>query len=492
MPSPFSLRVHPLNAAPLRSGGAYVLYWMVANRRLGWNFALERAVEHAQCLGVPLVILEAIRIDYPWASLRHHAFALAGMREHEQALAGSPVVYHPWVEAAPGEGRGLLEAAAARAAVVVTDLFPAYFLPRMQAAAAERLDVAMEAVDSNGLLPLAATPGPFSSAYHFRRFLQKELGEHLLDLPSPDPLAQVEGVRAELPDAVLSRWPAASPDLLAGEAAALAALPLDPTVPPSPIPGGASAARLRLDSFLATGLSRYGEERSHPDADAASGLSPYLHWGHLSSHEVFHTVATHEGWSPARISHRRDGKRHGWWGLSASAESFLDELVTWRELGFVFCHHVRDHDRYETLPDWALATLEEHAQDPRPWTYRLPALDRGETHDPLWNAAQRELRETGVMQNYLRMLWGKKILEWSPHPRDALAVMIELNNRYALDGRDPNSYSGIFWVLGRFDRGWPERPVFGKIRCMTSDSTRRKLRLDRYLDRWGAPPEPAL
>jgi len=170
--------------------------------------------------------------------------------------------------------------------------------------------------------------------------------------------------------------------------------------------------------------------------------------------------------------------------MSASAEAFLDELVTWRELGYGFCTYEPDYARYETLPEWARDTLEEHAEDPRERIYSLDELAGAGTSDEIWNAAQRQLVREGVIHNYLRMLWGKRILEWTPHPRAALDVMVELNNRYAVDGRDPNSYSGIFWVLGRFDRGWPERPIFGKVRSMTSASTRRKLRLATYLERW--------
>jgi deoxyribodipyrimidine photo-lyase len=151
--------------------------------------------------------------------------------------------------------------------------------------------------------------------------------------------------------------------------------------------------------------------------------------------------------------------------------------------------HRADYDRYESLPAWALATLGAHASDPRPQLYSLAQFEAGDTHDPIWNAAQRELVETGRIHNYLRMLWGKKILHWSASPREALEIMIVLNDRYALDGRDPNSYSGISWVLGRYDRAWgPERPVFGKIRYMSSAATRRKLRLNAYLQRFG--PEP--
>jgi len=479
------LRVHALNAAPLRRDGAHVLYWMVSNRRLGWNFALDRALDHARSLRRPVIVLEALRAGYPWASDRHHAFALAGMREHALALHGSGVAYHPYVEPEEGAGRGLVEALARDACVVVTDLYPTFFIPRMQRALAGRLSVRVERVDSNGLLPLAAASGPFTAAYHFRRFLQKNLAPHLLEQPAPSPLEEggypaSDGISAD----VAARWPAASERLLAGEREALRRLPIDHEVPPVTTPAGPVAGRARLRAFLDGGLARYGEERSHPDADAASGLSPYLHWGHLSAHEVVDGVLRREGWSPARLGSRTDGRREGWWGVSSAAEAFLDELVTWRELGFGFCHHVPDHERYESLPAWARDTLEAHAEDPREPAYSYEELRDAGTHDELWNAAQRELRTEGVIQNYLRMLWGKKILEWTEHPREALRVMLDLNNRYAVDGRDPNSVSGIFWVLGRFDRGWPERAVYGKVRSMSSASARRKLRLEGYLARW--------
>ncbi len=197
-------------------------------------------------------------------------------------------------------------------------------------------------------------------------------------------------------------------------------------------------------------------------------------------------MAAAEGWTRARLAARRDGRR-GWYGVSDSSEEFLDQLVTWRELGYAFAwHRPGDYDRYESLPDWARATLEQHARPEGP-TYALAELERAATDDPIWNAAQTELVRTGRMHNYLRMLWGKKVLEWSPGPREALTRLIHLNNRYALDGRNPNSYSGIFWCLGRFDRPWgPKRPVFGTVRYMSSASTRRKLALDDYLERFGA------
>ena len=476
-------RVRSLNRRAVRETGEYVLYWMTAHRRLGWSFALDRAVEEARRLGRPLLILEALRVDYPWASARLHRFVLDGMREHAEALEGGPVTYYPYVEPEKSAGSGLLAALSQRACLVVTDDFPAFFLPRMAEAAAAAVPVLMEAVDSNGLMPLSVTPGAFSAAVFFRQFLQRSLPTHLLHLPDPAPLSEGDLAPAPpVPEEIARRWPPAAASILKDDD--LGRLPIDHDVAPVGLRGGTGPARARLETFLEDGLSRYAEERKHPDSDASSGLSPWLHWGHLSAHEVFKAVTQAEEWSPQCLSHQARGAREGWWGMSASAEAFLDQLITWRELGFVFCWHRAQYDRFESLPAWAIETLDEHAADPREHTYTLEQFAAADTHDALWNAAQNQLRREGSIHNYLRMLWGKKILEWTPHPRVALEIMVELNNRFALDGRDPNSYSGIFWVLGRFDRGWPRRPIYGKVRSMSSDSTLRKTRVTEYLGRY--------
>jgi deoxyribodipyrimidine photo-lyase len=357
----------------------------------------------------------------------------------------------------------------------------------MQAAAAEKLDVRLEVVDGNGLLPMRAADKTFSRAFHFRRFLQKTLPDHFEHMPIEDPLADLpslpKGFESELRSSI-ERWPEPTDAALAGET--LASLPIDHDVPPVEFEGGFEAGERRLFDFLDGAFSRYGEGRNHPDDDSASRLSPWLHFGHLSAHQVFHEIAANEGWSPGQVAKKANGAREGWWGMSENAESFLDELITWREVGFNMCAHDPDYDKYESLPEWARKTLEEHEADEREHLYSLEQLERAETDDEVWNAAQSELVETGRMHNYLRMLWGKRILAWTPTPREALDIMIELNNKYAVDGRDPNSYSGIFWVLGRYDRAWgPERPIYGKIRYMTSGSTLRKLRMKDYLTRFG-------
>ena len=491
------IRIRSCNSAPVQSEGQYVLYWMIAFRRLGWNFALERAAEQARELGRPLVILEPLRCGYRWASDRFHRFVLDGMAEHARRLAGSNVLYHPYVEPAPGEGKGLLAALAERACLVVTDDSPAFFYPRMVRAAAERLSVRLEAVDSNGLLPLRAVDRTFVTAYDFRRTLQKLLPHHLGEMPAEDPLTpptpKLPSRLQALPAEILRRWPAASAALLRGDAAALSALPIDHGVAPVPgAAGGETAAGRVLDSFLSDRLAAYGA-RNNPDEDVTSTLSPYLHFGNIAAHHIFAAVAARERWTPARLAARSSGAREGWWGMGEAAEKFLDELVTWREVGYNRAALQEDSERYESLPDWARATLDKHAADPRPELYDLAAFEAAATHDALWNAAQCQLVEAGRIHNYLRMLWGKKILHWSASPREALDVMLHLNNKYALDGRDPNSASGIFWCLGRYDRPWPpERPVFGNVRYMSTESTRRKLKVDGYVARWSGSGQLSL
>ena len=481
-------RLRPLNDAPVRRDGDFVLYWMTATRRASWNYALDRAIELARELDRPLVVLEPLRVGYEWASERFHRFVLDGMADNARAFAGTGVLYHPYVEPEEGAGSGLLERLAERSCVVVTDDYPAFFLPRMARAAARRLAVRLESVDSNGIYPLHGTDREFARAYDFRRFLQVELKPYLRQAPRKEPLRDALRPSVHLPSDVTARWPAAERALLEadGRGGGLTSLPVDHGVPPSPFRGGSQSAQTCLRDFLGERAARYGQDRNQPESDGSSGLSPYLHFGHISAHQVFHELVGAEGWSPSMVSNSKSGKREGWWGASSATEAFLDQLITWRELGFQFCAKRPDYDCFESLPEWARRSLEEHASDRRPQLYDSEQFERAETHDDLWNAAQNQLRIEGRMHNYLRMLWGKKILHWSESPRAALAIMIELNNKYALDGRDPNSYSGIFWTLGRFDRAWgPERDVFGKIRYMSSANTRRKLRVNEYIERWG-------
>lgn len=482
MPIP-ALRIQACNQGPICADGDYVLYWMIAARRATWNFGLEHAVDWAKKLGKPLVVFEPLRVGYRWASDRLHQFVLDGMADQRRHFAKKPVLYYPYVEPAADTDKGLLPALADRACVVVTDEFPAFFLPRMVRSAAAQLAIRVEQVDGSGLLPLRGADKVFETAYAFRHFLHRHLPAHLSEFPNKDPLARVTlPVLEKLPLAITRRWP-----MLVNTTPNLANLPIDHTVRPTALVGGHAAAQTCLREFLRDRLERYAGGASHPDDDARSRLSPYLHFGHLGVHQVFHELAAHESWSLDDLAAKPTGRRDGWWGMSESAEAFLDEQVTWRELSSNFSAKRDDYDQYESLPPWAQGTLEKHRRDPRPVIYTLSEFAAAGTHDDVWNAAQLQLIREGYIHNYLRMLWGKKILEWSKSPREALEVMIELNNKYALDGRDPNSYSGIFWVLGRYDHPWPpERPIFGTVRYMTSDQARRKLRMKKYLEEFAS------
>ncbi len=483
-----SLRVRVVNDRPPTATGLYVLYWMRATRRVDNNFALDRAITWAKQLGKPLVVLEALRCDYRWAADRHHAFVIAGMHDNARALHSATVTYHPYVEPSRGHGRGLVAALGEHACVVVTDEHPSFHFPHMLAAAAAQLAVRLEAVDSIGLLPLAAIDRSFPTAYAFRRFLQRALPEHLGKLPSPTPLRGLALPRIELPPAITSRWPATPIVDLEAPAAMLARLPIDHEVGVvDAVRGGSKAATARVRTLVESRLAAYGEGRNHPDDDAGSGLSPYLHFGHVSSHAILRAIGKAHDWTPAVLPEGGNGAKEGWWGLPPAVEAFLDELVTWREVGHNFAAKRDDLEQYSSLPTWAKQTLAAHASDPREHLYDRDAFETAQTHDEIWNAAQRQLRRDGTIHNYLRMLWGKKVLHWSRDPEQAATLLVELNNRWALDGRDPNSYSGIYWVFGRYDRPWgPQRPIFGTIRYMSSDSTRRKLRLKGYLQRYAA------
>lgn len=470
-----------LSARPIRADGAYVLYWMIAARRTRWSPALDRALRLARGLGKPLLVLEPLRIGYPWASPRFHRFIVEGMVDQADAFGRAGVTYHAYVERAEGEGRGLVRALAAGACAVVTDDHPCAFLPRMARAGAEQSPVRVEAIDGDGVVPRSQVPRAFPTAAGFRRHLQRTLPAALACPPSADPLAGYDLGRAMLPDGVAERWPHAA-DLLVNPGAVSRLGLAGPGA--VPFAGGSRAAERVVSRFLAEALPRY-DDRKHPDAGVESGLSPYLHFGQVSAHEVVSRVLDAEGWSEDRLG-AVTGSREGWWGVSDAAEAFLDELVTWRELGFAFCHHEPRYDAFDTLPPWARATLHKHAADPRPVVYDRDTLAAAATGDPLWNAAQRQLLAEGRIHNALRMLWGKRVLGWSATPELGWHTLIDLNNRFAIDGRDPNSYSGIAWTFGRFDRAWgPERPIYGTVRYLSSENTRKKLRLNGWLTRWG-------
>ena len=492
-------RIRVLKNLPIDMSGDFVVYWMTATRRYKYNAALERAVEISLSINKPLLVIEGVSVRHRWTSERVVTFMVQGLVENISIFNDLPVSYMPWVENHKDTGDGLLRRISKRSAAMVIDDYPTYLPLWVMNRATETTSVRLEAVDSTGIIPMQMSEKEFATAHSFRRYMQKNLLKAFESSPKAMPL---EGVETDLTvdSAKLSEileevdfehtplewmWRVAQGKSIGRKA--LAPLDIDHEVRAVPTKiGGYSEARRRLDGFLINKLNRYDVGRNDTDDGAASGLSPWIHFGHISSYEILHAILEREGWTPADLDEDSTGRgsRAGWWGLSASSEAFVDQLITWRELGYNFAFHRDDHHSIKSIPDWAKDTLYDHAED-RAESYTFEQIEAADTDDEVWNAAQRQLKEEGLIHNYLRMLWGKRILEWAPSPVEAAEWMIKLNDRWALDGRDPNSYTGIFWVMGRHDRPWgPKRPVFGSVRYMSSSNTKRKLKLDGYLEQW--------
>ena len=461
-----SARIHALNEVPFpASGRDFVLYWCMINQRAEHNPALETAIALGNHLGLPVLCYQALRPDYPHASDRFHRFVLEGLAEFGERLEARGIPYWLELPRTPQQHQKRFEAFGRRAAVVVTDFFPAYIIPGHLRGAAKVLDAPLIAVDASCVVPMRCIVAKQVGAYALRPKLRKLWPAYLRVLP------QGRSVRHA---AVARRIDLEVPRItdVAKEISALEHYAIDHTVRPIDArPGGRKAALANLRIFVDKQLPRFDTARNEPGEQGQSGLSPALHFGTLFAGEVAEAcLETHGADNP-------------------NVQSFLEELLVRRELSFNYCLYtpVPDQLKFSSLPPWAQKTLNDHAEDPRDARYSLAQMDEGHTTDPLWNAAQRELRDYGRIHGYLRMLWGKKILEWSPTPLEALARMAHLNDRYALDGRDAVSVANFMWVLGLHDRPFQERKVIGKVRPMSSKRTAEKYDLEPYLERYGDP-----
>jgi deoxyribodipyrimidine photo-lyase len=438
-------RVRRLNRAPAGRGD-FVLYWMQAAQRARSNPALEYAAARANELGKPLVVFFGLTDKFPEANARHYAFMLEGLAETAAGLEkrGIRLVVR---RTSPGVGAAGL---GRRASLVVVDRGHLRVEQKWRREAARALDRPLIEVESNLVVPAeTASDHEEYSAATFRPKIRREM-ERFLALPPRTRLKRDSlGLRFESLDP-------RDPVRLA------ACLKLDGFPGPGTVGGGISHALARLDDFVENRLDDYPEARNDPAFDAQSHLSPYLHFGQISPAEVALRVRDHGG---------------------PGSAAFLEELLVRRELAFNFVLRNPRYDAYDGLPEWSRATLAKHARVPRPYAYALEDLEGARTHDPYWNAAQTEMAVTGRMHGYMRMYWGKKILEWSAGPEDAFRTALRLNNKYEIDGRDPNAFAGVAWCFGKHDRPWPERPVFGTVRYMNEAGLRRKFDADAYVRR---------
>lgn len=441
-------RVRALAGGP--PGEGPVVYWMQRDQRADDNWALAHAVALADARRAPVAVAFAVAPAFAGAQPRHFAFLLAGLAETERRLRGLgiPLIVRP------GHPPEVVLALAAElgAGALVTDFNPVRPATDWQAAVAAAAPCAVHQVDAHNIVPCwAASDRREWGARTLRPKLARALPTWLVEPPA-----------ARAP---LAPWPGPLPatDWLAlGEPSLVAAGGGYAWRP------GTAAATAALNRFVAEGLAGYPDGRGDPNRDGQSDLSPYLHFGHLSAQRA--------AWAVARSG-----------GPPDAVAAFLEQLIVRRELADNFCHHAPDYDRATAFPSWARATLRAHEADPRAHRYDEAALEAGETHDALWNAAQRQMVRTGKMHNVLRMYWAKQLLTWTATAEEALAVGIALNDRHELDGRDPNGYAGLAWAIGGVhDRPWPERPIFGTVRSMTASGARRKLDVAAFVARWAA------
>lgn len=462
LPGHLSERTRMLNRRPVNRKGRFVLYWMHHAVRGHENPALDVAVGVANEFGLPVLVYQGIGGRHPYNSDRHHTFILEGAIDARAELADRGITHLFHLAMNPAQPSPLVNLIE-QSALTLTEDFPVPPMNHWTIRLARTSPAAFWVVDTACIVPMQFHQNAFDRAYVFRQQTQRLFQERVLQQhEAPTPLYGQSDFPVGFEDI----------DLASADVATLVArCRIDHTVGAVPgTRGGAKAGYERWKQFKANGLKRYAELRN--DADVAfpmgvSRISPYLHYGHVSPFRIAREAAEEKG---------------------PGSEKFLDELLIWRELAHNFCFFHPRPDRLEVLPDWALQTLNDHRHDRREAIYAWETLAMGDTGDPLWDAAQASLRIHGELHNNLRMTWGKALLQWTRSPEVALATMIDLNHRYALDGSDPNSYGGILWCLGLFDRPFnPERKIIGRLRPRSTRSHANRLDLASYAQRVNRP-----
>ena len=428
-----------------------VVYWMSRDQRVSDNWALLKAREKAVALKRPLAVVFCLVPDFMGATMRQYGFMLHGLKETEEGLRKKGIPFFLLRGEPAREIFRFLETL--KAASLFTDFDPLRIKRRWKDEVARAVKVPFTEVDAHNVIPCRiASPKQEWAAYTLRPKIQKLLGDFLEPFPTlgkhPWP------------------WPGRTEPVDWGSVKG--SLKVDRSVQEvSWLTAGEKSASKILKRFIKERLSRYGERKAEPGSNVHSDLSPYFHFGQIS---------------PARaaLEIRAAGQS------GETVEGFLEELIVRRELADNFCFYNHDYDSFKGFPQWARKTLDAHRKDPRPYIYSLKDLENAATHDPLWNAAQMEMVLSGKMHGYLRMYWAKKTLEWTSSPEEALEIAIKLNDRYELDGRDPNGYAGIAWSIGGVhDRAWGERPIFGKVRYMGDKGVRGKFDARGYIEKWG-------
>ena len=447
-------RIQNLNDLDLRRGGAFVLYWMQQSQRAEYNHALEYAVQQANDIDQGVVVVFGLMDDYPDANLRHYTFMLEGLQETRAALGkrGIKMIVQK------GNPADVALSLGKNASLIVCDRGYLRHQIQWRKNVARNADCRVVQVESDVVVPIEVVSDKAEyAARTIRPKIHKHLNDYLVEfkptkIQKSSLQLRITGIDLSNIDAVLKK------------------MSLDRSVLPVSdlFKGGTARAREMFAEFLRRRFKNYVENRNQPQTDDVSHMSKYLHFGQISPlYLVLQVQATDKHLKEAR-------------------EAFIEELIVRRELAMNFVYYTPEYDNYRCLPGWAQKTLSEHKKDKREHTYTRRQLEDARTHDEYWNAAMREMKSTGFMHNYMRMYWGKKILEWSNTPEQAFKTTLAINNKYFLDGRDANSYTGVAWVFGVHDRAWFERPIFGKIRYMAASGLERKCDIQAYVEKVNA------
>ncbi|TFF91816.1 deoxyribodipyrimidine photo-lyase [Candidatus Thorarchaeota archaeon] len=427
------------------SDGNYVLYWMQSSQRCEFNHALEYAIRRANKLHVGLLTFFALMDDFPEANSRHYRFMLEGLSTTASKMNELGISFIVQKISPPD---GVVDLSR-EASLVVTDADYLRLQREWRSQVSSEVEVPLYQVESDVVVPVeVASQKEEYAAYTFRPRISKHLDSYLVPLEMSRP-------QERSPQIDTDSLPIHSVPEVLDE------LDLDQSVSRARFTGGSDEAKRHLQVFLRERIDRFPELRNDPSRDYLSNLSQYLHFGQISPVHVALQARSTE---------------------SPGVDAFLEELVVRRELSINFVYYNPHYDELRSLPDWARTTLNEHSSDDREYIYTREEFEKADTHDPYWNAAQTEMVTTGKMHGYMRMYWGKKILEWSEKPEDAHRIALYLNNKYELDGRDPNGYTGVAWCFGKHDRAWKERPIFGKVRYMNDRGLERKFDIKDYVE----------
>ena len=441
-------RIQPLNNLDIVDG-KYVLYWMQQSQRADCNHALEYAIRQANKRGRGVIVVFGLTDSYPEANLRHYSFMLQGLQETKTALAARGIQ----MVIRLGEPPIIALALGKEADLIVCDRGYLKHQRAWRHTVAQKARCRVVQVESDVIVPVeVVSPKAEYAARTIRPKIHRHLEDYLNGLKKtkvgfPSMGMKIDGLNLKRME-----------DVLEG-------LKIDrgvSAVTPH-LAGGTSEAKALLARFIQYRLQFYAQNSNQPQTDDISYMSPYLHFGQISPLYVALAILQAPN-APQSVK-----------------DAYIEELVVRRELAMNFVYYTPDYDKYTCIPGWAKTTLEDHRQDRREFIYTRRQLENAQTHDPYWNAAMLEMRHTGFMHNYMRMYWGKKILEWSRTPQHAYRTTLALNNTYFLDGRDPNSYAGVAWIYGVHDRAWKERPIFGKVRFMAASGLERKCNIAGYV-----------